>query len=110
VSGLPLAARDDNSLRFGQTQGRGSNDTNREGSRLQMIDGQQMVGERGFEPPTPWSQTSFWLSILLNRLARFCVLLRYFRRYSELSGPKLDPSFFRSLDCLADPFSQTTKF
>jgi hypothetical protein len=49
VSGLPF--RDDNSLRFGQTQGRGSNDTNLEGSRLQMIDGQQMVGERGFEPP-----------------------------------------------------------
>jgi len=37
-----------------------------------------MVGERGFEPPTPWSRTNNRCTKLLFRLGLFCVLYRRF--------------------------------
>jgi len=51
------------------------------------------VGERGFEPPTPWSRKSGCNTILLIRLGRLCVVLPHVRRFSALIGPKSDPSF-----------------
>ena len=53
-----------------------------------------MVGERGFEPPTPWSRNGHRNTILLIRLAWFCVLGHGFTRFSAVIGPKLDSSFF----------------
>jgi hypothetical protein len=52
-----------------------------------------MVGERGFEPPTPWSRTKTEVSILLIRLGRLCVILGPFTRFSAVNGPKLDSNF-----------------
>src|SRR6266702_6915697 len=37
-----------------------------------------MVGERGFEPPTPWSRTNNRCTNLLSRLGLFCVLYSLF--------------------------------
>src|SRR5207245_7865098 len=53
----------------------------------------RLVGERGFEPPTPWSRSNDRNIILLIRLAWFCVLDHGFTRFSAVIGPKLDPSF-----------------
>jgi hypothetical protein len=50
-----------------------------------------MVGERGFEPPTPWSRTNNRCTNLLFRLGLFCALFRLFVWYSGANGPKLDP-------------------
>ena len=52
-----------------------------------------MVGERGFEPPTPWSRTNNRYTNLLSRLGLFCVLSSVFAWCSGANGPKLDPSF-----------------
>ncbi len=51
-----------------------------------------MVGERGFEPPTPWSRTRNRLANLLPRLGWLCVVLPPVRRFSAAIGPKLDPT------------------
>ena len=51
-----------------------------------------MVGESGFEPPSPWSRTRNRCTNLLSRLGLFCVLYHPFPRYQEANGPKLDPS------------------
>ena len=51
-----------------------------------------MVGERGFEPPTPWSRTSNRFTKLLFRLGLFCVLYRLSVGYSGTNGPNLDPN------------------
>jgi len=51
-----------------------------------------MVGERGFEPPTPWSRTNNRFTNLLSRLGLFCVLYRRFAWYSGANGPNLDPT------------------
>jgi hypothetical protein len=50
-----------------------------------------MVGERGFEPPTPWSRTNNRCTNLLYRLGLFCVLYRLSVWFSGANGPKLDP-------------------
>ena len=52
-----------------------------------------MVGERGFEPPTPWSRNSNRCAKLLIRLGRWCVYLGPNAWFSAAIGPKLDPSF-----------------
>jgi hypothetical protein len=52
----------------------------------------KLVGERGFEPPTPWSRSNHRNTILLIRLAWFCVLDHGFNWFSAVTGPKLDPS------------------
>jgi hypothetical protein len=46
-----------------------------------------MVGERGLEPPTPWSRTNNGFHNLLSRLGLFCVLYPPFPRHPE----RLDP-------------------
>jgi hypothetical protein len=51
-----------------------------------------MVGERGFEPPTPWSRTNNRCTKLLSRLGLFCVLYRLSLWFSGTNGPKLDPN------------------
>ena len=51
-----------------------------------------MVGERGFEPPTPWSRTNNRCTNLLSRLGLFCVLYRLSVWFSGTNGPKLDPN------------------
>jgi hypothetical protein len=51
-----------------------------------------MVGERGFEPPTPWSRISKRYANLLIRLGWWCVQLDLNAWFSALIGPKLDPS------------------
>ena len=57
-----------------------------------------MVGERGFEPPTPWSRTNNRFTNLLSRLGLFCVFHPVSPRYSAANGPNLDPSLtMRSL-------------
>jgi hypothetical protein len=55
-----------------------------------------LVGERGFEPPTPWSRTRNQLSILLSRLGWLCVVLPLISWFSAANGPKSDPSFWQS--------------
>jgi hypothetical protein len=50
-----------------------------------------MVGERGFEPPTPWSRTNNRCTKLLFRLGLFCVLLCPPVWFSGANGPRLDP-------------------
>jgi hypothetical protein len=52
-----------------------------------------MVGERGFEPPTPWSRNSSTNAISLSRLGRLYVVQYRFTGFSAAIGPKLDPSF-----------------
>ena len=51
----------------------------------------QMVGERGFEPRTPWCRTDNRCTKLLFRLGFFCVVYRLFVWHSGANGPKLDP-------------------
>jgi hypothetical protein len=51
-----------------------------------------MVGERGFEPPTPWSRASNRCTKLLFRLGLFYVLYRLSLWFSGTNGPKLDPN------------------
>jgi hypothetical protein len=50
-----------------------------------------LVGERRFEPPTPWSRTDNRCTNLLFRLGLFCVLYRLFAWYSGTNGPNLNP-------------------
>jgi hypothetical protein len=64
-----------------------------------------MVGERGFEPPTPWSRTNNRFINLLSRLGLFCVFHPVSSRYSAANGPKLDPTFPHSLMTLFASFS-----
>ena len=52
-----------------------------------------MVGERGFEPPTPWSRTNNRFANLLFCLGWFCVSFLLFAWYLGANGPKSDPSF-----------------
>jgi hypothetical protein len=52
----------------------------------------RMVGERGFEPPTPWSRTNNRCTKLLFRLGLFCVFYRLFAWCPGTIGPKLDPN------------------
>jgi hypothetical protein len=52
-----------------------------------------MVGEREFEPPTPWSRKSGRNAKLLSRLGRFCVVLPVVLWFSAAIGHKLDTSF-----------------
>jgi hypothetical protein len=52
-----------------------------------------MVGERGFEPPTPWSRTNNRCTKLLSRLGLFCVLYRLFAWYSGTNGPNIGLKF-----------------
>jgi len=51
-----------------------------------------LVGARGFEPRTSCAQGSCKKSILLVRLALFCVMVRGFGPNLAAFGPKLDPS------------------
>ena len=55
-----------------------------------------VVGARGFEPRTSCAQGSCKKSILLVRLALFCVTVHGFGPNSAVFGPKLDPTFFRN--------------
>jgi len=52
-----------------------------------------LVGASGFEPETSCAQGSRKKSILLARLALFCVMVLGFGPNSAAFGPKLDPSF-----------------
>jgi hypothetical protein len=56
-----------------------------------------LVGERGFEPPTPWSRTRNRFANLLSRLGWLCVVLPLVRGFSAANGPKLDPKFLRHM-------------
>src|SRR5258706_11705061 len=56
----------------------------------------KLVGERGSEPPTPWSRNDNRSTISLIRLAWFCVTDHGFTRFSAVIGPKLDPSFLQA--------------
>jgi hypothetical protein len=51
-----------------------------------------LVGARGFEPRTSCAQGSCKKSILLVRLALFCVMVHGFGPNLAAFGPKLDPS------------------
>jgi len=51
-----------------------------------------MVGERGFEPPTPWSRNRSRIAISLVRLGWYCVVVSLIAGCSAAIGPKLDPS------------------
>src|SRR5713101_685076 len=51
-----------------------------------------MVGARGFEPRTSCAQGSCKKSILLVRLALFCVIVYGFGPNWAAFGPKLDPT------------------
>ena len=66
-----------------------------------------LVGERGFEPPTPWSRTNNRCTKLLFRLGLFCVLYRLFAWYSGANGPKLDPNFFHGRHFRQEPAIST---
>ena len=56
-----------------------------------------LVGARGFEPRTSCAQGSCKKSILLVRLALFCVVVHGFGPNSAVVGPKLDLTFFSQL-------------
>jgi hypothetical protein len=49
-----------------------------------------MAGERGFEPPTPWSRTNNRCTNLLSRLGLFCVLYRLLHGIREPMDPPLE--------------------
>jgi len=51
-----------------------------------------LVGASGFEPETSCAQGSCKKSILLVRLALFCVMVHGFGPNLAVVGPKLDPS------------------
>ena len=53
---------------------------------------ERMVGASGFEPPASWSRTSSRNTILLARLALFCVEQVRLGWYSAVNGLKSDPS------------------
>ena len=57
----------------------------------------ELVGARGFEPRASCAQGSCRKSILLVRLALFCVMVHGFGPNLAVVGPKLDPSFFSQL-------------
>ncbi len=52
-----------------------------------------MVGAKGFEPSTSWSRTSSRNTILLARLALFCVEQVRLGWYSAVNGLKSDSTF-----------------
>ena len=52
-----------------------------------------LVGASGFEPEASCAQGSCKKSILLVRLALFCVMVHGFGPNLAVVGPKLDPSF-----------------
>jgi hypothetical protein len=52
----------------------------------------KLVGASGFEPETSCAQGSCKKSILLVRLALFCVMVHGFGLILAVLGPKLDPS------------------
>jgi hypothetical protein len=56
------------------------------------LDQIKLVDVRGFEPLTPCLQSVTTKSILLVRLALFCVLVPDFAANLAATGPKLDPS------------------
>ena len=66
-----------------------------------------MVGERGFEPPTPWSRTNNRFTKLLSRLSSFCVWWCDFAWYSGANGPKLDPNFTHGRHLRQEPAIST---
>src|SRR4051794_8862955 len=51
-----------------------------------------MVGERGFEPPTPWSRNRNRIAISLVRLGWCCVVVCLIAGCLGSIGPNLDPS------------------
>jgi hypothetical protein len=61
----------------------------------------RLVGARGFEPRTSCAQGSCKKSILLVRLALFCVLVHGFGPNLAAFGPKLDLTFG------VNPYSET---
>src|SRR5436309_15518029 len=75
------------------TQGVGRLSLVSQGRHKQLRWLKRLVGERGFEPPTPWSRNGNRNTILLIRLAWFCVLYHGFARFSAAIGLKLDSSF-----------------
>src|SRR5438128_10531250 len=75
------------------TQGVGRLSLVSQGRHKQLRWLKRLVGERGFEPPTPWSRSNDRNIILLIRLAWFRVLNPGFTWFSAAIGPKLDSSF-----------------
>jgi len=57
---------------------------------------EEVVGAKGFEPSTSWSRNSNRNTILLARLALFCVEQAVFGRYLAPIGLKSDSTF---VDC-----------
>jgi len=57
----------------------------------------ELVGAWRFELQTSCAQGSCRKSILLVRLALFCVMVHGFGPNSAAFGPKLDPTFFSQL-------------
>ena len=53
----------------------------------------EMVGARGFEPPTPWSRNRSGCYNVLILLVRCCVVVHRFSWYLGRLDPSLDPSF-----------------
>jgi hypothetical protein len=52
-----------------------------------------LAGPTGFEPATSCVTDSIRITILLARLALFCVMVLGYGPNSAAFGPKLDPSF-----------------
>jgi hypothetical protein len=57
-----------------------------------------MVGAKGFEPSTSWSRISSRNTILLARLALFCVEHADMDPYSAAIGLKSDPTIWAQMD------------
>jgi hypothetical protein len=64
----------------------------------------RMVGANGFEPSTSWSRISSRNTILLARLALFCVKHPHMGRYSAAIGLKSDSTIWKRKNaCHAQP-------
>src|SRR6266436_1110194 len=66
--------------------------------------GKRLVGANGFEPSTSWSRISSRNTILLARLALFCVEHADMGRYSAAIGLKSDSTIYRPYTNLVQPW------